>query len=91
MLPFKYVTMTQQPSTNEKAYHVDYPKVFLYGFFSVLTFGAIPSYLHRMAPPRVAIPDVGNYSFSPGAVDDFAQIAQDIADATRKACNSHEA
>ncbi len=83
--------MTQQPSTNEKSYHVDYPKVFLCGFFSVLTFGAVPSYLHRMSPPRIAIPDVGNYAFSSGAVDDFAQIAQDIADATRKVCNSHEA
>ena len=91
MLPCGYVTMTQQPSTNEKAYHVDYPKVFLYGFFSVLTFGAFPSYLRRMAPPRVAMPNVDNYAFSTGAVDDFAQIAQDIADATRKACNSHEA
>ena len=83
--------MKQHPSTDEKAYHVDYPKVFLYGFLSVLTFGAVPSYLHRMAPPRVAIPDMGSYAFSSGAGEDFAQIAQDIADATRKACNSQEA
>ncbi len=83
--------MKQHPSTNEKTYQVDYPKVFLYGFLSVLTFGAVPSYLHRMTPPRVSVPDMGDYAFSFGAEEDFTQIAQDIADATRRACKSQKA
>lgn len=76
---------------DERVHSVDYAKVFLYGFLSVFSFGTVPSYLHRMAPLHVIAPNTEDYLYEDDIEDDALKVAQDIADATRKAYSSRKA
>lgn len=52
-------------------------KAFWYGVLSVLSFGAVPSYLHRL--PEIKIKDAGTPNTNIGSIeDDFRNISGDI-------------
>ncbi len=74
---------TRADSLPNPAADLDYVKVFCYGFLSILTFGAVPSYLHREPPPVISIPDTGDHTLSSDVLADFDNVAHDIAQATR--------